>query len=127
MYTKYIISVTDPTISVAELAKWIRKVIDGPNTISRALTLARTIIFGESWSPEFYFETLVPAPPKGVTVTKVNVLDEDDLLDIERRAKAEFQQNLLQRAVGGDAEAAIEYCRLDAEGKILRYANFPRA
>ena len=128
MYVKYVISATDPNISIAVLAKWIRQVIsDEPNSISKALTVARTMVFGESWSPNVFVESMTPEPPKGVIITKVNVLEEADLQEIELRAKVASQQNLLQRAVAGDASAAIEYCRLAEAGKIIRVRNYPRA
>ena len=124
MYIKYVISATDPNISVSLLAKWVRKALyNEPNSIAKALMIARTMVFGESWSPDMYLESLVPPPPDTVVVTKVEVLEEHDIRRAEHLAKIKSQKNLLQRAVAGDAEAAIEYCKLAAAGKIIHEYN----
>jgi len=114
MHGEYKITVKDKTCSVIDLAKWVHLV--SGHTLNDSLHIARFLVKGETWSPT------------------MNKPDENPLLNIEyvvseyeksnrlRNEAYEATQThlrkLLESAVGGNAESAIEYCRLEFEGKI---------
>ena len=126
MITEYIASVTDPYISVATLAKWVRDIAPREaDTLPKALIIARTMVFGESWRPDLslWVEFDKAAVPAGVTLTKIELKDQYDLEREEHAKECAEQQTLLQRAANGDAAAALEYCRLEAAGQIWHEGN----
>lgn len=130
MITEYRISVTDTTISIAALAKWIRTVAPREaNTLTKALTIARTMVFGEAWlSEEYELYRKISPKPRGVAVTKTIIKEKHELkreaLLAKAKAKEERCKELLRRGAAGDAAAALKYCKLEYTGQVPRPSNY---
>jgi len=119
MDTFYKASVTDPAIGVATLAKWVRNVASpGDESIARALTIARTMIFGVAWDIEYHWQLKEHPAPAGVAITSYEVPTDADIWLAEARGETVAQKELLQRAANGDAAAAIKYCQMELAGEI---------
>ena len=121
MYLAIKASVTDTNIRVATLAKWVRSVTTvGDKSLSHALVIARSMIFGEAWELDNNWMLEEKPAPTGVLITKVAVFDEYDIEQAKFEETVASHKALLQRAVNGDAAAALEYCKLEFNGEIYR-------
>lgn len=107
------VTLRDP-ISALDLAKWVRKARPSCE-LKDALEIARNLIKGESW----VVQDCVLAKDGPCTVLVENYVGGYPTVDYTAFfAQQEEYHKLLERAVQGDAEAALAYCRLEFDGKI---------
>ena len=101
-----------------DLARWLRafgSLVD--TTLPRSLETADDLLAGNDIE-RFIDDVLVAAAPKGVAL---------DPVVYENPYAAHFKQQeeylaLRDKGAGGDAEAAIAYCKLEAEGIVSHNA-----
>ncbi len=115
METEYRITIKDTAVSATDLAKWVHAVSNF--SLSDSLYIARCLLRGETWRP-----------------TSIRSVDENPFCNIvipesdsEKNMREHFsaQQGyyaLLQKGAAGDVAAAIEYCKLELEGKVSHSA-----
>ena len=114
------------SVDIKELVKFLQENWWNAKTLSLKdlLYISRCLQRGESWEPEF--NTLsddiiddIKSNTFKSDILFVQVTTEPEYHDtlVERQKKA---FDLLERGAAGDAEAAIEYCRMEKAGEISR-------
>jgi hypothetical protein len=101
-----------PTTDRIFLARWLRS-ITVQLTVPRTLQMADDLLAGEDF--EFYLSDQTAASaPSGVKLVPVVFESEYDEYD---EVQAGYIA-LRDKGAAGDAEAAIAYCKLEAEGRV---------
>lgn len=101
-------------ISAVAIAKWIRS--QTSYALRDALSLADRMVKGETWHVEDIKATKSDNPYVNIEV--IWCPSGDELRYEERRKERQRQNALLEKGASGDAAAAIEYCKLEQDGKI---------
>src|SRR4051812_281030 len=101
-------------VSAVALAKWIRSVTS--YALRDALCLAQRMINGETWHVESINSRVVDNPYANIEI--IWCPSSEELYFEEMRVEFKRQRGLLERGAAGDVDAAIEYCKLELEGKI---------
>lgn len=113
-HTEYVFTYTHPpgTHTVAVLARWVRGKTMDQLTLPDALCIARSLLRGESWRP-LTVSNFAPGPCHMET----EYVKDPYTLNYERRA-VEYADGveLALRGAAGDADAAIEFCKLFGAG-----------
>lgn len=105
------VTINDTTVSATDLARWIHSVSGFP--VRDSLHIARCLLRGETWRP-----------------TSISCIEENPFCNIvvvetdyekTMREHHDVQHGyyvLMQKGAAGDVAAAIEYCKLELEGKV---------
>ena len=109
--------------SVAQIAKWVLAKtpfglgrIGGSVSLPEAMTIARALVRGERWQPEYYM-LHEPEADGPCQFEIVDVKTEDELRWEKQHAIHAAHAELLKRGAAGDAEAAIAYCKAAQENE----------
>jgi hypothetical protein len=111
----------DKNINTIELASWVKELRHPALSSMRAqeaLDIARDLKGGKTWGPSYttiFFQPRAPSPCSALI--KDPEQDEQDA----NFARDMMHAGLLKRGASGDAEAAIEYCRLLSIGAVNNY------
>jgi hypothetical protein len=110
------VKMLDKSIDVMQVASWVKWTTGEQFTSADRLCIARCLLSGERWSPlSSYFDVTKANsyPHWDVTVTNA---ESDRYTNYYKEQQGYFA--LMRKGAEGDAEAAIAYCKLEAEGKV---------
>lgn len=117
------VTIKDRTATRGQLAQWIRRNYRPQINLSETLAITDKLLDSQTWVTFDYYLG------GGATATDlVNLEFVQELDPYLENMKAGFAQqriysDLRDKGAAGDAEAAIEYCRLAKEGKV-NYAAY---
>jgi len=123
MSHEYIFTYRHPagTHTAADIARWLRQEFGNEYTLSEAMCIARCLLKGESWRPE-YVRNQKNVGPCHLEVVIVESAAEKSWR--EARERQLYFDEVLQKALAGDAEAAFEYCRGVRDNLVLQHACY---
>ena len=107
----------DTAITASELGRWVWERMGRKLPSRECLAIARSLLDGGVWEPQSHsISDRESAGPCSYTI----IPDPDPELEAFLERKRQWADNavLLNKAVAGDAEAAITYCRKIASGEI---------
>jgi hypothetical protein len=111
---KYTYTLQDQSIAQLPLALWVKRKARDRLPAKIVLEITRSLLAGDKWVPEAH---MVEDPEDGGMFCSVLIEHEPNQYEALFRQWDEHAA-LLDRAVAGDAEAAIEYCKLEKAGKV---------
>lgn len=111
------VKMLDKSIDVMQVASWVKYVTSVDHfTLPERLCIARCLLKGERWSPSPWCFDVTKANSYQHWDVKVTNAESDRYTNYYKEQQGYFA--LMRKGAEGDAEAAIEYCKLEAAGKV---------
>ena len=115
------ITLHDTSIAVSQLAKYVRLVSRNQYSCADAMCIARSLINGETWEPPYgsvaYNIKELKDGPWDWTIEQEANPEYDEFT--ARIAEYKRGEELARLGSEGDTAAAIEFCKMFLEGKML--------
>jgi hypothetical protein len=107
------VTIKNSNIDVVSLAQWVKKVSDDKISAISAISIARDLLKGGTWSPN-------ELSGDYLNNSHCNIAEEE--LPASQYVYYDDYSNLLRKGAAGDVESAIKYCNLALEGKVNHQA-----
>jgi hypothetical protein len=109
----------DPLTTAVQIAQWVRDVCPDQYTSADAMMIARYLLHGETWRPEYATFDFSRVGTDELCMIEIDTSydDYDEELRTAREKQASYYE-LLKRGAEGDTDAAIAYCKLELDGLV---------